>query len=199
MDFDNVKKILCYNILNTNKCSYGNKCMFAHSLSEQKKDYYREFIINIILKENDLSNLNNCEDTKLLTELLIFTKECKNCLIKKCNGGYNCKYGTCDTNIKICKNDILNGKCKKEVDKKTSSCVNGLHLTEKKLIPYNLQLYTYPNTNFLLFNNNNNNNNANIEKMLFNSENIENIKKAIREYDINQENNNQEKIKKINW
>jgi hypothetical protein len=35
--------------------------------------------------------------------------------------------------------------------------------------------------------------------MLFNSENIENIKKAILEYDINQENNNQEKLKKLNW
>jgi hypothetical protein len=197
MDFDNIKKILCYNILNNHKCSYGNNCMFAHSLSDQKKDYYRDFIINIILKGDDLSNLNICEDTKLLTELLIFTKECKNCLIRKCNGGYNCKYGTCDKNIKICKNDMINGKCKKEIDKITFSCINGIHLTEKKLIPYNLQLYSYPNTNFLLYNNNNNNNNIN--KILFNSENIEKIKKTIEDYEITQENNNKEKFKKINW
>jgi hypothetical protein len=201
MEFDNVKKILCYNILNNNKCSYGNKCMFAHSLDEQKKENYREFIIDVILKRNDLSNINICEDSKLFTELLIFTKECKNCLIKKCNGGYNCKYGTCVTNLKICKTDIVTGKCKKEVNNETLSCIYGLHLTEKKLIPYNLQLYTYPNTNFLL----SSMNNVNINRMVLDNANMENIKEAIKQYDINQELNNQEtnqetiNLKKINW
>lgn len=202
MELENVKKILCYNILNNNKCSYGNKCMFAHSIDEQKKETYREFIIDVIFKSNDLSNVNICEDSKLFTELLIFTKECKNCLIKKCNGGYNCKYGTCVSNLKICKNDIITGKCKKEINKNTSSCINGIHLTEKKLIPYNLQLYTYPNTNFLLYGVNN----PNINRLLLNNDNMENIKEAIKQYDINQEIINQEiinqeylNVKKINW
>jgi hypothetical protein len=203
MDSENIKKILCYNILNSNKCAYGNKCMFAHSLEEQKKDNYREFLINVILKSNDLSNINICEDSKLLCELLIFTKECKNCLIKKCNGGYNCKYGTCVSDLKICKNDLITGKCKKEINKENLCCSNGLHLTEKKIIPYNLQLYTYPNTNFLL-DNNNNNLNVNINKMILNNNNIENIKDAIKESNINQEITNQETInqeysKKIKW
>ena len=194
MEFDNVKKILCYNILNNNKCSYVNNCMFAHSLNEQKKDNYREFIINIILNSNDLSNINICADSKLFNELLIFTKECKNCVIKKCNGGYNCKYGTCDSNLKICKNDLITGKCKKELNVINFSCINGLHLTEKKIIPYNLQLYTYPNTNFLLCGENN----INANRIIINDENINDIKKAIVKSDNIQEINNQETINKYN-
>ena len=194
MDSDNVKKILCYNILNNNKCSYGDKCMFAHSLNEQKKDNYREFIINIILKNNDLSNINICSDTKLFNELLIFAKECKNCLIKKCNGGYNCKYGTCESNLKICKNDLITGKCKKELNITNFSCINGIHLTEKKLIPYNLQLYTYPNTNFLL----SCENNVHLDRIIINDENINDIKEAIKKSDIVQEMNNKEIINKDN-
>ena len=194
MDSDNVKKILCYNILNNNKCSYGDKCMFAHSLKEQKKDNYREFIINIILKNNDLSNINICSDTKLFNELLIFAKECKNCLIKKCNGGYNCKYGTCESNLKICKNDLITGKCKKELNITNFSCINGIHLTEKKLIPYNLQLYTYPNTNFLL----SCENNVHLDRIIINDENINDIKEAIKKSDIVQEMNNKEIINKDN-
>ena len=31
----NLKKILCINIVNNNKCIYKNNCMFAHSLEEQ--------------------------------------------------------------------------------------------------------------------------------------------------------------------
>ena len=131
---NNIKKILCYNILNNNKCSYGEKCMFAHSLNEQKKDNYREFIINLLFNSNDLSNINICADSKLFNELLIFTKECKNCLIKKCNGGYNCKYGVCLSNLKICKNDLITGKCKKELNIEKTACSNGIHLTEKKII-----------------------------------------------------------------
>lgn len=199
MDSDNVKKILCYNILSNNRCSYGNKCMFAHSLEEQKKENYKDFIINFILKEKDLSNINICSDTKLLEELLIFTKECKNCLIKKCNGGYNCKYGTCLSNLKICKNDLINGKCKKEVDKSKLACINGIHLTEKKFIPYNLQLYTYPNSNYLLCENNNNINN---NRIILNDENMDIIKEIIMKSNINDintyDNNFEIKNKKIN-
>ena len=38
----NIKKLLCYNIVNSSKCVYKGKCMFAHNLSEQKKEYYAE-------------------------------------------------------------------------------------------------------------------------------------------------------------
>ena len=194
MESENVKKILCYNILNTNKCSYGNKCMFAHSLNEQKKDNYKEFIINLILVNDNLSNINICADSKLFNELIIFTKECKNCIIKKCNGGYNCKYGTCLPFLKICKTDLITGKCKK--DKNNISCIDGIHLTEKKLIPYNLQLYTYPNTNFLLYDNN-----IITNKILLNINNMTIIKEAIIQSNIKQEIYNFElfREKKIDW
>jgi len=194
MESENIKKILCYNILNTNKCSYGNKCMFAHSIEEQKKENYKEFIINLILKNNNLSDINICEDSKLFNEMMVFTKECKNCIIKKCNGGYNCKYGTCLPNLKICKTDLITGKCKNE--KNNISCIDGIHLTEKKLIPYDLQLYTYPNTNFLLYDNN-----IITNKIILNSDNMKNIKEAIVKSNIKKDTYEFEIIreKKIDW
>lgn len=139
---NNFKKLLCYNIVNNIKCVYKNKCMFAHNISEQLKETNREFIYNMIYTFNDLSNINIKENKELFEELMIFTKECKNCINKRCPGGYNCKFGVCVKELKICYNDLLNGKCtstlKEEIlnDKLIKRCSYGIHLTEKNLIPY---------------------------------------------------------------
>ena len=138
----NFKKLLCYNIVNNIKCVYKNKCMFAHNINEQLKDPNREFIHNMIYTFTDLSNINIKENKELFEDLMIFTKECKNCINNKCPGGYNCKFGVCLKELKICYNDLLNGKCTSEVteekinDKIIKKCFHGIHLTEKNLIPY---------------------------------------------------------------
>ena len=107
----NFKKLLCYNIVNNCKCVYKNKCMFAHTLDEQIKEPIRLYIHNMLYKWEDLSEINLNEDKTLLDELIILTKECKNCINKKCPGGYNCKFGTCLRENKICYNDLMYGKC----------------------------------------------------------------------------------------
>jgi hypothetical protein len=156
---NNFKKLLCYNIVNNNDCIYKNKCMFAHELAEQKKDILRDYIYKIILIHDDLCNINIFENKSLMNELLIYTKECKNCINNKCPGGYNCKFGACTKELKICYNDLLYGKCfyslKNEINKygKTyKRCLNGIHLTEKNLVPYNQRLNVDFNiTNNILF------------------------------------------------
>ena len=156
---NNFKKLLCYNIVNNNDCIYKNKCMFAHELAEQKKDILRDYIYKIILIHDDLCNVNIFENKSLMNELLIYTKECKNCINNKCPGGYNCKFGACTKELKICYNDLLYGKCfnilKNEINKygKTyKRCMNGIHLTEKNLVPYNQRLNVDFNiTNNILF------------------------------------------------
>lgn len=139
---DNIKKLLCYNIVNNSKCVYKNKCMFAHNLEEQKKEPLREYIYNMIYLWDDLSNIDIYNDRLLFEDLVIYTKECKNCLNKKCPGGYNCKFGVCLKDLKICYNDLMYGKCynllKEQNDdgKIIKRCIHGVHLTEKFLIPY---------------------------------------------------------------
>ena len=152
MDKDNnFKKLLCYNIVNNINCVYKQKCMFAHNIDDQKKEPIREFIYKMIYQYNNLSNININDNKELFEELLIFTKECKNCINKKCPGGYNCKFGVCLKELKICYNDLLYGKCNNLlIDNNTllnpiniiienqiiKRCVYGIHLTEKNLIPY---------------------------------------------------------------
>ena len=135
----NIKKLLCYNIVNNSKCVYKGKCMFAHNLDEQKKEPSREYIYNMIYNIDDLSSIDIFEDKSLLDELLIYTKECKNCFNKKCPGGYNCKFGACTKEVKICYNDLMHGKCYNslnEDDNTIKRCMHGVHLTEKNLICY---------------------------------------------------------------
>ena len=157
----NFKKLLCYNIVNNSRCVYKTKCMFAHTLNEQKKDTIRQYIYDMIYLLDDLSNINLNENKVLFEELLILTKECKNCINKKCPGGYNCKFGTCLKENKICYNDLLYGKCfniTTEVvnnDIKIHSCIHGIHLTEKKLIPhYQRMLFDNDNANYNILLNN---------------------------------------------
>lgn len=136
MENKNHKKLLCNNIVNGNKCMYRHKCMFAHDLSEQKIDTNRAQVIKMIKEVDDLSCIDVYNNKQLFYEMMILTKECKNCLNNKCTGGYNCKFGTCLKDIKICYEDLMCGKCINHVDSETNSCLNGIHLTEKKLIPY---------------------------------------------------------------
>ena len=184
----NFKKLLCYNIVNNCKCVYKNKCMFAHTLDEQIKEPIRLYIHNMLYKWEDLSEINLNEDKTLLDELIILTKECKNCINKKCPGGYNCKFGTCLRENKICYNDLMYGKCYNmlmEVNEDNNilcKCINGIHLSEKKLIPYNQRMLsdlTNVETNFLIKQNISFNSKNNIVSLCLNDNTINIIKDII--------------------
>jgi len=186
MENNNFKKLLCYNIVNNYRCAYKNKCMFAHSHDEQNKEPRRQVIYNMIYLWNDLSEINIKTDKLLLDELIIFTKECKNCINKKCPGGYNCKFGVCLKENKICFNDLMYGKCHNILIEKNNNnnilykCINGIHLTEKNLIPYNQRILSdFINTDMNSYNRYNFNYKNNIISILLNDDNIKLAKDII--------------------
>ncbi len=186
---ENIKKLLCYNIVNYSKCLYRNKCLFAHSLEDQKKDSSRQYIYDMIYTIEDLSNINIYNDKTLFDEINIFTKECKNCISKKCPGGYNCKFGACTKDIKICYNDIMYGKCYNILRQENTPnnliikrCIHGVHLTEKNIIPYYLRIpIDFNSGEFTLLKSNNINYNSknNIISLLLNDETIGLVKDLI--------------------
>jgi hypothetical protein len=126
---DNNKKILCYNIISGKKCNYGNKCLYAHSLSEQNINDYRIKAYDMIKKTDNLDKVNLIEDGKLYETLCQLCKVCTSCEKNMCSGGYNCRNGVIDRALKICYDDLVYGNCK------YIKC-NFVHLTEKGLIPY---------------------------------------------------------------
>jgi hypothetical protein len=162
--------------------------MFAHTLEEQKKEPIRQFIYNMLYEWDDLSNVNINEDKQLLDELTILTKECKNCLAKKCPGGYNCKFGVCLRDNKICYNDMIYGKCYNMLMETNNNgtilhkCIHGIHLSEKKLIPYNQRMLselTNIDSNFLIKHNISFNSKNNIISMNLNDNTIKMVKDLI--------------------
>src|SRR3972149_4101476 len=128
----NNKKILCYNMLIKKHCDYGSKCLYAHSLSEQKIDSMRHKIYTLLRNDDDLKNLDLINDTKLFNGLTQLTKVCTSCIKKICPGGYNCKHGAINKKYRICSDDLLHGNCKR------INC-QSVHLTERNLIPYSKQ------------------------------------------------------------
>lgn len=132
IDKNNIKKMLCFNMLNKKGCNYGNKCMYAHNLEEQKKEPLREVAYDIILNKNDLSNIDLLTDRDLYHSLIQLTRTCMYCNKGVCTGGYNCKYGVIKSSYQICYDDLLDGKCQR------SSCPY-VHLTRRGLVPYSKQ------------------------------------------------------------
>ena len=127
-DYNNLKKILCYNIITNKKCNYNNKCMYAHTLSEQNVEPKRKNAYDILLNNNNLSNINLKTNYTLYNSLLELTKSCDLCIIGKCTGGYNCKYGVCLKKLCICIKDLNFGNCNIKCDL--------IHLTKRGLVPF---------------------------------------------------------------
>ena len=125
----NSKKILCYNIINKKICNYGTKCMYAHSLNEQKIDSMRHKIYTILKNDSILNELDLINDEKLFNTMIQLTKVCSFCLKKICPGGYNCRNGAINNKYKLCYDDLMYGNCKK------NNCLS-VHLTLRGLIPY---------------------------------------------------------------
>lgn len=177
---DSHKKILCTSKLIDNKCKYDKKCIYAHSLNEQKIDSERKYLYEIVLDKNlkkfNLSEGNLTDD--FYKNLIFLTTYCENCKMNKCLGGLNCRYGVCNSYLKICKNDLLTGDCINAIREIKipenylikalnyvrapiyMGCINGHHLTPRGLPCYkNLISNKQPNAETLVFLNRFNNNN----------------------------------------
>lgn len=128
-DNDNLKKILCFNMLNNKNCNYGNKCMYAHNLNEQKIEPLRHKVYTMIRCADNLSNIDLINDNKLFETIVQLTRICTLCNKGLCPGGYNCRNGAINIKCKICYDDLMNGNCKR------NNCLS-IHLTDRGLVPY---------------------------------------------------------------
>ena len=124
---DNYKKILCKNINIHGKCIYNNKCLYAHSIEDQKIDSIRVEAYNMIKNDDNLSYIDLSSNKYLYNNLQILCKLCKSCNDGICTGGYNCKHGAYNKKYVICHVDLNKGIC--------PGC-DKIHLTSKGLIPY---------------------------------------------------------------
>lgn len=157
---DNQKRVLCVNMLNNKKCNYGNKCMYAHNLSDQKIDTVRHKVYTIIKCADDLSHINLIYDEKLYKTMLDLTKICSLCNKGLCPGGYNCRNGALNIKCRICYEDLVYGNCKR------NNC-QSVHLTDKKLVPYMKQKNKYLDKERSNDYNKRNNSSENLDKEYF--------------------------------
>ena len=132
----NNKKILCFNMLNNKQCPYGNKCVYAHNLADQKIETLRHKAYTIIKSAEDLSHIDLVADPKLYETLQQLTKMCSLCNKNLCPGGYNCRNGSINMKSKVCYEDFMFGNCKR------SNCL-ATHLTMRGFVPYNKQTNNY--------------------------------------------------------
>jgi hypothetical protein len=123
------KRILCINAIKGRTCNYGTKCMYAHSLNDQKIDTIRHKVYTILKNDNNLKNINLIKDKKLFAILGQLTKVCYQCSKNDCHGGYNCRNGAINQKYRICHDDLMYGICRRH------NC-GGIHLTSRGLIPY---------------------------------------------------------------
>ena len=154
----NEKRLICFSVINHDKCCYGNNCTYAHSLEEQIIDDDKKFIYQIILDKKLMNffSLTNPKTEDIYKNLLFLSYLCDTCKNKKCTGGLNCRNGACIYSLKLCKNDLLTGECLNKItninidpsviDKlkfdnfepcnSYEGCINGHHLTKRSLLPY---------------------------------------------------------------
>lgn len=173
----NKKKLLCNSIINNLSCKYGDKCLYAHNLSEQNIDKIKKKAYDIIIK-NDIYDIDLSKDKELAKTLLQMTKLCKDCDNGNCSGGYNCKNGVMNIKYKICYDDLMYNNCK------DNNC-SMIHITSKGLKPIiNIKNLNFFNKNKFLNNElNNNEMNEKEDKLLkFGDDN--------EEYNIDNESNN---------
>jgi hypothetical protein len=83
----------------------------------------------MIKNNTDLSYIDLHNNALLYNNLLCLTVLCMDCHNNTCTGGYNCKNGSCDSKLVICKLDLNSGNC-------SGSC-GKIHLTSKNMKPYN--------------------------------------------------------------
>lgn len=119
IEYPNKKRILCNNMFLIGNCSYGSKCVYAHSIEEQRIDPIRKDVYAFIEKiscctQSELTKLFYTLKEQYSNELFITLSQlshlCYGCVNKKCLGGYNCKNGALDEKYLVCYEDLfLNG------------------------------------------------------------------------------------------
>lgn len=138
---NNQRKLLCNNRLK--KCSYGNKCMYAHTYEEQHIEPDRKIVYDIIMNLHHNKDPIDITKNGMIKTFLTLTNVCSGCINNTCPGGYNCKYGVFDKKYQICINDLTTGKC----DNIHCTLV---HVTKYGIIPINkTALLANKNTNFI--------------------------------------------------
>jgi hypothetical protein len=128
-DNENLKRILCHNMIYNNECKYGDKCLYAHSLNDQNVNDKRKEAYELLMGNFSLESINLVENDILYKTLLELTRYCKNCNNASCIGGYNCKSGSCDKKYCICANDLNYGDC-------VNPNCTFIHLSKRGLKPY---------------------------------------------------------------
>ena len=178
----NQKKILCQNFIFNDKCDYDTRCLYAHDILEQNIDPHRKKTLDLLLDNNDLSDidLSQYNNKILLRELLTYTKMCDLCILKKCTGGYNCKYGCCIEKYLICYDDLCYNHCTDNNCKKN-------HLSKRNLKPI------YNKISHIIYDNKNKLNTTNISIDNINSSNY--LLKCLTDINntFNNDNNNNHK------
>lgn len=123
------KNMLCKNMISKNTCHYGNKCLYAHSLEEQKMSDIRKKAFQLISGEINADTVNIYVNRDLYKTLLSMCDVCEKCVDGKCTGGYNCREGVYDKKYVVCRSDLNNGTCD------NINCSKN-HLAKKGLKPY---------------------------------------------------------------
>lgn len=126
---DKHKHMLCKSTISGSTCQYGSKCLYAHSLSEQKLDGVRDRALKLIRGEIDGKTINIFQERDLYKALLTLCEMCSKCKEGRCTGGYNCREGACDKSLVVCSANLNKGHCN------NPNC-DKVHLTEKGLKPY---------------------------------------------------------------
>lgn len=121
-------------------CSYGDKCLYAHTLKNQNIDIGRKQAWDILFSTDEtINDIDLQKDHQLYRSFLSLTQLCKECNKGKCTGGYNCKFGACDEIYQVCMRDLNRGDCFDENCKM-------VHLTKKGIKPfYNIINTPIPN------------------------------------------------------
>lgn len=140
---ENHKKLLCKNMISGKVCKYGCKCLYAHSLEEQKLDEIRDRAYKIIKGEIDASSINIHLERDLYKVLLTLCEICPGCKDNSCTGGFNCKHGACTEEYIVCGADLNNGTCNGNCGK--------IHLTSKGLKPYFSHIMEFQKKKFNTF------------------------------------------------
>jgi hypothetical protein len=123
-----IKRILCKNVIDGSGCDYKLTCLYAHNLDDQNIDNNRKQAVEFLKNKNNL----DIEISSSMYDLfLLYTKVCSLCIINKCVGGYNCKFGAPVNELVVCMDDLISGDCgglsKNSCDK--------IHLTQRGFIP----------------------------------------------------------------
>jgi hypothetical protein len=139
----NKKRLLCCNQLNNGSCIFGDRCVYAHNISEQKVDKLRKEVYDIIKSNTMLDYIDFIKNSKLYDTMIHLTKICSNCSLGKCAGGLNCKHGAINQNYQICNNDLQTGECN------NNNC-GAIHLSIRGLIPYNDQKNTHTKKDIMI-------------------------------------------------